>query len=220
MDIYNLDNQNSLFADDLDDIILNPVDYINQYESNKNNNRNTNCEVHNSIEILEKKKHISLNSTFNTNNALDEGSQNINFNFSFFSFNGNQQIEQKKEMSQKSIDILSEFISKEKKIVENKNNFIEIEEDKKIKSLKIKELKNNFEKLEKTLNFFFKKPFMRKNYEKKNFFEKFDSNCDEEEKKINISNEIDIDIDDTKKKFKEKKINFNNIYNINDINEI
>ena len=83
-------------------------------------------------------------------------------------------------MSQKSIDILSEFISKEKKIVENKNNFIEIEEDKKMKLFKIKELKNNYEKLEKTLDIFFKKPFMRKNYEKKSFFEKFENKCDEE----------------------------------------
>ena len=107
-------------------------------------------------------------------------------------------------MSQKSIDILSEFISKEKKIVENKNNFIEIEEDKKMKLFKIKELKNNYEKLEKTLDIFFKKPFMRKNYEKKSFFEKFENKCDEEEKKINISDEIDIDIDEKKKKFKEK----------------
>ena len=115
MDIYNFDNQNNLFGDDIDDILLNPVYYLNQYESNQNNNINTNCAVRDSIEIPENKKHISLNSTFNTNNALDEGSQNINFNFSFFSFNGNQQIEQKKEMSQKSIDILSEFISKEKK---------------------------------------------------------------------------------------------------------
>ena len=124
MDIYNFDNQNNLFGDDLDDIIFNPVYYLNQYESNKDNNINTNCEVHNSIELPENKKHISLNSTFNTNNALNEGSQNINFNFSFFSFNANQNqlIEQKKEMSQKSIDILSEFIFKEKKIVEKKNN--------------------------------------------------------------------------------------------------
>ena len=213
MDIYNFDNQNNLFGDDIDDILLNPVYYLNQYESNQNNNINTNCAVRDSIEIPENKKHISLNSTFNTNNALDEGSQNINFNFSFFSFNnGNQQIEQKKEMSQKSIDILSEFISKEKKIVEN--NFIEIEEDKKLKLLKIKELKNNFEKLEQSLNIFFKKPFMRKNYEKKKFFEKFENNCDEEEKKISISKEINIDIDE---KYKDKKINYNNINNINEI---
>ena len=219
MDIYNVDNQNNLFGDDIDDILFNPVYFINQYESNKDNNINTNCEVHNSIDIQENKKHISLNSTFNTNNALDEeGSQNMNFHFSFFSFNnGNQQIEQKKEMSQKSIDILSEFISKEKKIVENKNNFIEIEEDKKIKLFKIKELKNNYEKLEKTLNIFFKKPFMRKNYEKKNFFGKYENNCDEKEKKINISDEIDIDIDEKKKKYKENNINFNNINNINEI---
>ena len=219
MNIYNFENQNNIFEDGLDDIILNPVYYINQYESNKDNNIKTNCEAHNSIEIPENKKHISLNSTFNTNNALDEGSQNINFNFSFFSFNGNQnqQIDQKKEMSQKSIDILSEFISKEKKIVDKKNNFIEIEEDKKIKLLKIKELKNNFEKLEQYLNSFFKKPFMRKNYEKKNFFEKFENNCDEEEKKINFFDEMDIDFDKKKKKFKDKRISFNNINNINEI---
>ena len=218
MDIYNFDNQNNLFGDDLDDIIFNPVYYLNQYESNKDNNINTNCEVHNSIELPENKKHISLNSTFNTNNALNEGSQNINFNFSFFSFNANQNqlIEQKKEMSQKSIDILSEFIFKEKKIVEKKNKFVGVE-DKKMKLLKIKELKNDFEKLENSLNIFFKKPFMRKNYEKKNFFEKFENNHDKEEKKINLSYEMNIDNDKTKNKFKDKRISFNNINNINEI---
>ena len=58
---------------------------------------------------------------------------------------------------------------------------------------------------------------MRKNYEKKNFFEKFENNHDKEEKKINLSYEMNIDNDKTKNKFKDKRISFNNINNINEI---
>ena len=215
MELNNL-KPNNLFDEDDDDILLNPILYINQFETNKNNNINTNIfQNENILESQNKNNHNSANSTLNTNAALDENSNEINYNISFFSFNRNQKNEEKKEMTQKSIEILSEFIEKEKKILENKNNISEIE-DKKTKILKIKELKNNYEKLELSLKGYFKKPFMRKNYIfMKNFENKFD--FDEEEKKINISDEIDINLDNTKKSYNDKKININNINNINEI---
>jgi hypothetical protein len=210
----NVQQDFNIFGEDDDEILLNSIFYINQFEANKGNNINNNSSPNtNLVEIQGKNNHISANSTLNTNAAVDECSQNINFNISF-SFNGNQSNEQKKEMSQKSKDILSDFISKEKKIVENKINFFETE-DKKVKIVKIKELKNNFEKLELSLKSYFIKPFMRKNYAKNKFFDKFENNSDEEEKKINLSDEIDID--EEKKLNKRKEFNINNKNNINEI---
>jgi hypothetical protein len=213
---------NNIFDEDDDDILLNPILYINQFETNNNkiNNIKTNLfqkENENIYETQNRKKHNSPNSTFNTNAALDECSNDINYNISFFSFNGNQRNEhqQKKEMTQKSIEILSELIEKEKKILDNANS-INDEEDKKEKTLKIKEMKNNFIKLELSLKDYLKIPFMRTNYL---LMKKFENKFDEDEKKINISDDIDINIDDSKKNCKEKKMNINNIIN-NSIKEI
>ena len=212
----------NIFDEDDDDILLNPILYINQFETNNNkiNNIKTNLfqkENENIYETQNRKNHNSPNSTFNTNAALDECSNDINYNLSFFSFNRNQrnEHEQKKEMTQKSIEILSELIEKEKKILDNANSFSE-EEDKKAKTLKLKEMKNNFVKLELSLKDYLKIPFMRKNYL---FMKKFENKFDEDEKKINISDDIDINIDDSKKNCKEKKMNINNIIN-NSIKEI
>ena len=112
----------NIFDEDDDDILLNPILYINQFETNNNkiNNIKTNLfqkENENIYETQNRKNHNSPNSTFNTNAALDECSNDINYNLSFFSFNRNQgnEHEQKKEMTQKSIEILSELIEKEKK---------------------------------------------------------------------------------------------------------
>ena len=213
---------NNIFDEEDDDILLNPILYINQFETNNNkiNNIKTNLfqkENENIYETQNRKNHNSPNSTFNTNAALDECSNDINYNLSFFSFNRNQrnEHEQKKEMTQKSIDILSELIEKEKKILDNANSFSE-EEDKKAKTLKLKEMKNNFVKLELSLKDYLKIPFMRKNYL---FMKKFENKFDEDEKKINISDDIDINFDDTKKNHKEKKMNINNIIN-NNLKEI
>lgn len=217
MEIKNYVKQKeSIFGEDDDEILLNPICYINQFETiNINTNKITNnFTTQKSIEDQNNKNNISINSTLNTNAALDESSQNINNNCSFFSFSQNQHKEHKKELTQQSIEILTEFISKEKEII-NTNNI-----NNSLKVLKIKDLKNNCEKLEYSLNMYFKKPFMRKNYEKKNFFKKINDNDDdvddveEEEKKLNISSNIDID--DSKKLYKDKL----NINNINDINEI
>ena len=214
------DNINIIGEDD-GDILLNPLYYINQFEStNKNNNINNNIVPKlNITEIPPIKNHVSNNSTLNTNAALDDCSQNINYNISFFSFNGNPQNEQKKEISQKSIEILTDFISKEKKIIDNNRNnninIIEKDTNKIIKKIKIKELKNNFEKMEGCLNLYFQNPFMRKNYEKTNIFKKIEikDNIDEEDQKINIFDKID----EKKKIYNENKFNINNINNINEI---
>lgn len=210
----------NIFGEDDGDILLNPLYYINQFEnSNKNNNINNNIVPKlNIAEIPPIKNHISNNSTLNTNAALDDGSQNINYNISFFSFNGIPQNEQKKEITQKSVEILTDFISKEKKIIDNRNsniNIIEKDNNKIIKKIKIKELKNNFEKMEQCLNLYFQNPFMRKNYEKNKIFKKLEikDNIDEEDQKINICD----DIDEKKKIYNENKFNINNINNINEI---
>ena len=210
----------NLFGEDDDDILFNPIYYINKFEnSNKNTNKNiTIVPKSNQIDIPPKKNHISNNSTLNTNAALDESSQNINYNISFFSFNGNQQKEQKKEMTQKSIEILNECILKEKKMIENNsinNNIIEKDNKKIIKKIKIKDLKNNSEKLEQCLNIYFKNPFMRKNYEKAQIFKKIEikDNNEEEDQKIDFFDEIN----EKKKLYNKNKFNVNNNNNINEI---
>lgn len=214
MEFENFVNCNSnLFKDEDDEILLNPINFINQFE-NPNTNANT-LTYQVSLDIQDKKNNNSINSTLNTNAALDESSQNINFNLSFISFNKEQKNEEKKELTQESIEVLKEFISKEKLIVENNNI---IEEDKKIKSLKIKDLKYNLEKIDETLFKYIKRPFMRKNIEKVNIIKKIendDDNKEEEEKKIDFDDEIE----EKDNNFKINKINENIDIN-NYINEI
>ena len=228
MEINNNFKQNqNIFGEEDDEIILNPISEINQFEIiNTNNNAiSNNFEVQNSIDNQIKKNNISLNSTLNTNAALDESSKNINNNLSFFSFNQNQHKEQKKELTKKSIEILTDFIEKERQIIDNNsiNNNLRV--------IKIKDLKNNYEKLENSLNLYFKVPFMRKNYEKQNIFKKLndnfnfnykydDSEEEEEEKKIKISDDIDIGFEKSKKMTKDKINNININININNINDI
>ena len=90
---------NNLFDEDDDDILLNPILYINQFETNKNNNINTNIfQNENILESQNKNNHNSANSTLNTNAALDENSNEINYNISFFSFNRNQKNEEKNQL--------------------------------------------------------------------------------------------------------------------------
>ena len=140
MEIKNYVKQKeSIFGEDDDEILLNPICYINQFETiNINTNKITNnFTTQKSIEDQNNKNNISINSTLNTNAALDESSQNINNNCSFFSFSQNQHKEHKKELTQQSIEILTEFISKEKEII-NTNNI-----NNSLKVLKIKDLKNN-----------------------------------------------------------------------------
>ena len=202
MEFENFVNGNlNLFKEDDDEILLNPIDFINQFENpNTNKNSNTNnLPQQISLDIQNNKNNVSINSTLNTNAALDESSQNINFNLSFISFK-NQ--EEKKQLTQQSIETLTELISKERMIVQNNNI---IEEDIKIKLPKIKELKNNLEKMDETLFMYFKRPFMRKNIEKVKIskkIEKDDDSQEEEEKKIDFADEIE----EKDKSFKLNKI--------------
>ena len=217
MDFGNLVNVNenlNIFTDEDDEILLNPINFINQFENpNKNKNSNTNTLTEQIPLDIQNNK--SLNSTINTNAALDENSQNFDFNLSFISFNNQIKNQEKKELTQQSIEVLTEFISKEKTIVENNNI---IEEDKKINILKIKELKNNLEKMDESLFKYFKRPFMRKNIEKVKKIKKLENNDDskeEEEKKIIFDDEIE----EKDTNFKMNKINEN--FDINNyINEI
>ena len=205
MEFENFVNGNlNLFKEDDDEILLNPIDFINQFENpNTNKNSNTNDLTQQiPLDIQNNKNNTSINSTLNTNAALDESSQNINFNLSFISFNNEQKNQEKKELTQESIEALTELISKEKMIVQN--NII-IEEDIKIKLPKIKELKSNLEKIDETLFMYFKRPFMRKNIEKVKIskkLEKDDDSKEEEEKKIDFDDEIE----EKDKSFKMNKI--------------
>ena len=205
MEFENFVNGNlNLFKEDDDEILLNPIDFINQFE-NPNTNKNSN--INNlpqqiSLDIQNNKNNVSINSTLNTNAALDESSQNINFNLSFISFNNEQKNQEKKELTQQSIEALTELISKEKMVVQNNDI---IEEDIKIKLPKIKELKNNLEKMDETLFMYFKRPFMRKNIEKVKLSKKLeidDDSKEEEEKKIDFADEIE----EKEKSFKKNKI--------------
>ena len=205
MEFENFVNGNlNLFKEDDDEILLNPIDFINEFENpNPNKNSNTNnLPQQISLDIQNNKNNASLNSTLNTNAALDESSQNINFNLSFISFNNEQKNQEKKELTQQSIEALTELISKERMIVQSNNI---IEEDIKIKLSKIKELKNNLEKMDETLFMYFKRPFMRKNIEKIKIskkIEKDDDSKEEEEKKIDLDDEFE----EKEKSFKMNKI--------------
>ena len=157
------------------------------------------------LDIQNNKNNMSINSTLNTNAALDESCQNINFNLSFTSFN-NEQNQEKKELTQQSIEVLTEIILKEKMLVENNNI---IEEDKKVKLIKIKDLKNNLEKIDKILFKYFKRPYMRKNIKIIKKVENDDDSKDEEEKKIDFGDELEK---------KDKIFKINNIKENFDIN--
>ena len=205
MEFENFVNGNlNLFKEEDDEILLNPLHFIDQFENtNENKNSNTNNLTQQiPLDFQINKNNTSINSTLNTNAALDESSQNINFNLSFISFNNEQKNQEKKELTQQSIEALTELISKEKMVVQNNNV---IEEDIKLKLPKIKELKNNLEKMDETLFMYFKRQFMRKNIEKVKIskkLEKDDDSQEEEEKKIDFADEIE----EKDKSFKLNKI--------------
>ena len=205
MEFENFVNGNlNLFKEEDDEILLNPLHFIDQFENpNANKNSNTNNLTQQiPLDFQINKNNTSINSTLNTNAALDESSQNINFNLSFISFNNEQKNQEKKELTQQSIEALTELISKEKMVVQNNNV---IEEDIKLKLPKIKELKNNLEKMDETLFMYFKRPFMRKNIEKVKISKKLENDDDskeEEEKKFDFADEIE----EKDKSFKMNKI--------------
>ena len=137
-------------------------------------------------ETENKKSHSSSLKT----NATYDGDLVQNEN-EFFSFNGNNnynQIKQDKEMSKESMDILSNFIQKEKNILSIKNNNININLN--YENNNIKDIKYNLTNINEKIYTYFKKPYMRKNLKKsnknildiKNFY---DCNNIEEDEKIN-----------------------------------
>ena len=213
-----------MYDDEDDQLLLNPISLINQYELEKENNQenlkenlNVNTfEEHKSMEVncdnmdtSFHKARASLNSTVNTNYAVDNGfNQNdINFNISF-SFGQKQKNNRRNELTQESIEILHEFISNEEKIKETNRINDDVNKIERIKKGDMKiEIKMNLDKIEKNIDIYFKRPFMRKNYENDKILKNIINEDVKEEKKINISDEI-------------KKNDVTNEININNYNEI
>lgn len=213
-----------MYDDEDDQLLLNPISLINQYELEKENNQenlkenlNVNTfEEHKSTEVncdntdtSFHKARASLNSTVNTNYAVDNGfNQNdINFNISF-SFGQKQKNNRRNELTQESIEILHEFISNEEKIKEINRINDDVNKIERIKKGDMKiEIKMNLDKIEKNIDIYFKRPFMRKNYENDKILKNIINEDVKEEKKINISDEI-------------KKNDVTNEININNYNEI
>ena len=213
-----------MYDDEDDQLLLNPISLINQYELEKENNQdnlkenlNVNTfEEHKSMEVncdnmdtSFHKARASLNSTVNTNYAVDNGfNQNdINFNISF-SFGQKQKNNRRNELTQESIEILHEFISYEEKIKEINRINDDVNKIERIKKGDMKiEIKMNLDKIEKNIDIYFKRPFMRKNYENDKILKNIINEDVKEEKKINISDEI-------------KKNDVANEININNYNEI
>ena len=213
-----------MYDDEDDQLLLNPISLINQYELEKENNQenlkenlNVNTfEEHKSMEVncdnmdtSFHKARASLNSTVNTNYAVDNGfNQNdINFNISF-SFGQKQKNNRRNELTQESIEILHEFISNEEKIKEINRINDDVNKIERIKKGDMKiEIKMNLDKIEKNIDIYFKRPFMRKNYENDKILKNIINEDVKEEKKINICDEI-------------KKNDVTNEININNYNEI
>ena len=213
-----------MYDDEDDQLLLNPISLINQYELEKENNQenlkenlNVNTfEEHKSMEVncdnmdtSFHKARASLNSTVNTNYAVDNGfNQNdINFNISF-SFGQKQKNNRRNELTQESIEILHEFISNEEKIKEINRINDDVNKIERIKKGDMKiEIKMNLDKIEKNIDIYFKRPFMRKNYENDKILKNIINEDVKEDKKINISDEI-------------KKNDVTNEININNYNEI
>ena len=189
-----------------DELLLNPIFLINQFELHKQNNTlkdDLNVNVFKEQKSAEfninnqNNSHIkgnaSINSTVNTNAAVENSfnGNDINYNISFFSFGDKQKNEEKKELTQKSIEILKEFILEEAKIKENGKIIKNNEEIKNIKFGDIKaEIQINISKVENNLSNYFKRPFMRKNFEKNKIFKNIIIGENQEDKKINIKDEI------------------------------
>ena len=178
-----INNQPDCFIDDDEQIIIN-----NQEENIHNNS---------------KKSH---GSSIKTNATIGEADYKENEVFSFLSNNNidfNLDINigannNKKEMSKESIDILNNFILKEKNLLNVNNNDI----IKKVNN--IKDIKENLVNINDKINNYFKKPYMRKNMKKninKNYLSK-NIFGEEEDEKIKFD-EKDDDIKTNNDSFEE-----------------
>ena len=191
---------------DEEEKLLNPIYFINKYELHKQDNplkdelnirafkdeNSAEFQANNHNNSLVK-GNASINSTVNTNVAVENSinEKNINYNISFFSFGDKKQKEEKKELTQKSIEILKEFIIEEEKIkeIEDINDNKEDANNIKLEDINT-EIIINLKKIENNLSNYFKRPFMRKNCENEKILKKIIITENQEDKKININDEI------------------------------
>ena len=122
--------------------------------------------INNQIENIHNNTKKSHGSSIKTNATVAEDEYKENEIFSFFLDNNKNEekffLEEKKEMSKESIDILSNFILKEKNLISvNKN--INIKNDNIMKDCKSYLLNINDK-----IHTYFKKPYMRKNIKIRN----------------------------------------------------
>ena len=206
-----------------DELLLNPIYLIDQIERVKQNNKlkddliakadeeeksgefNVNIQNNNHI-----KGNASINYTVNTNDAVENSinGNNINHNISYFSFGDKKNKEERKELTQKSIEILNQFILEETKMKETDKISLDNEEKKNLKLGDIKKgIKININKIDNNLNNYFKRPFMRKNYENNKLLKKIIVGEKQEGKKIDITDEI-------------KKKNVSNDFDVNNLKEV
>ena len=204
IDIFNPDGlDNTLIEDDISN-------FMEDEELNFNiQNENKNIEINTALNLPNPKNNKSHGSSIKTNATFGENSKKVNEDFSFFSLNNyqGQNInfpEKKKELTKESIEILNNFILKEKSIIPNINiNNINNEQNIfKNNNICIKDIKNNLFNIENKLFVYFKKPYTRKNIKikknvviKKNFDE--DEEAEDEDKKVKFD-ENDIKMKDIK----------------------
>ena len=193
--------------------------YINKKPENffEDNEKDDNIinNLNNTLDLQNKKSH---GSSIKTNATMSEIEQKEVENFSFFSFNNFQDKDNiigKKELTKDSIDVLNNFIEKEKAVVSNKN--ITTVENIFPNNLFIKDIKNNLFNLDSKLDNYFKKPFMRKNIKKKeNLFKiKYDLGEKIEDEKIKFSEKSIKDDDIKMNKYFDEEMddNFDKKYN-------
>lgn len=161
-------------------------------------NQDINTNMNNSLDLPNKNK--SHGSSIKTNATIGEISQKGNEDFSFFSFNNEQTnnfniIQKKKELTKESIEILNNFISKEKLIISNINNINETQNSC-AGNTSIKDIKNNLFAIDNKLSIYFKKPYMRRNIKKKkDIIKNYYEGVQEEDEKIKFD---DIKMEDLK----------------------
>ena len=204
IDIFNPNGLNQIYIKE------EPVNFIEDEDLIFNiQNENKNIEINNYLNLPNSDNNKSHGSSIKTNATFGENSKKGNEDFSFFSLNNyqNQNInipEKKKELTKESIEILNNFILKEKLVISNinANNINNGQNIFKNSNIYVKDIKNNLFNIENKLFVYFKKPYMRKNVKiKKNIVikNKFEEEeqVEDEDKKIKFE-ENDIKMEDIK----------------------
>ena len=204
IDIFNPDGLNQSYIKEEPVNFIEDEDYIFNIQ-----NENKNIEINNYLNLPNSDNNKSHGSSIKTNATFGENSKKGNEDFSFFSLNNyqNQNInipEKKKDLTKESIEILNNFILKEKLVISNinANNINNGQNIFKNSNIYVKDIKNGLFNIENKLNAYFKKPYMRKNIKiKKNIVikNKFDEEeqVEDEDKKIKFD-ENDIKMEDIK----------------------